>query len=188
MSYQIDQSGKIENTAKKTVLAWSNDTCGAVILSAKNKRRLQESFRAIGAPRLFIEYVFAALLVMLLKSCPATLVTIDLEYPKSNKIIESLIKPFITSMIRWKSIGKQSRAHDIAYKVYRGKLNIGSSISGEEVWKIVKISGVFLKEKTGGRLKIGLSPTNRRSAPASVKSLTKAFFKVKQKKDRVSAD
>jgi len=61
MTYQIDQSGKIEQTEKYTVLALSNENHFAVILSAKNKRRLQEMFRILGAPRLFIDYVFAAL-------------------------------------------------------------------------------------------------------------------------------
>ena len=65
--YELDQSGKIEDTARKTVLAFSNDHLGAITLSAKDKRRLQELFREIGAPKLFIYYVFSALIILLLK-------------------------------------------------------------------------------------------------------------------------
>ncbi len=153
MSIQIDQSGKIEDTAHKTILAFSNGSKNAVILSARDKRKLQKMFRDLGAPRLFIEYVFAALLVILLRSCKARVVTVDLEYPKSNRIIESLIKPFTDIEVRWSYIGKSSPAHDVAYKVFTDKLKIGQRVSIAEIIKIVTISGIFLKEKSRWALK-----------------------------------
>ena len=178
MKYEIDQSGKIEQTEKHTVLAFSNGTKGAVILSAKNKRRLQEMFRQIGAPRIFVDYVFAALLAILLKSCKAQTVTVDLEYPKSTKIIESLIDPFVKAEIRWDYIGKNSAAHDIAYKVYTEKLRVGRMVSVREIWRIVNLSGKFLKEKTGGHLNLTTLRRNRRSAPVSVTRLAQKRKKV----------
>ena len=181
MTCQIDQSGKIEDTAKDTVIAISNEKQYAVILSAKNKRRLQEVFRAIGAPRLFVEYVFSALLVLLLKRTRISRVVVDLEYPRSTKTIESLLKPHVETSIDWKLLGKDSKAHDVAYKVYKGKLSIGVKISVQEVWNVVSISGEFLQKKTGGRLKIGLSPTNRRSAPVYIQSIAKKYKKSRRK-------
>lgn len=58
MNYQIDQSGKIEQTNKDTVLAAANEENKAVILPVKEKRRLQEWFRQIGLPEVFIDAVF----------------------------------------------------------------------------------------------------------------------------------
>ena len=51
MGIEVDQSGKIEATSRLAVLAFSNDKSGAVLLSAKDKRRLQERFRKIGTSR-----------------------------------------------------------------------------------------------------------------------------------------
>lgn len=182
MNYQIDQSGKVEDTAKMTVLAAANDERHAIFITARDKRRLQETFRSIGAPRLFVEYVFSALLVILLRRCTHPVVTVDLEYPKSTRVIESLIGPFTKTEIRWSNIGKRSAAHDTAYKVYVGKLPIGIRVSMKEVWTIVRVSGVFVKEKTGGRLKTGLSPANRRSAPVSELNVPPDHLHVKKSK------
>jgi len=59
--YQIDQSGKIEQTNKVTIVAFSNDKSGSVMLSASDKRALQEIYRKAGKPRVFPTQVFAAL-------------------------------------------------------------------------------------------------------------------------------
>jgi len=164
--YELDQSGKIEDTARKTVLAFSNDHLGAITLSAKDKRRLQELFREIGAPKLFIYYVFSALIILLLKPQKISKIIIDIEYPGHEKTIESLIAKELISEIEWKKIGKNSTAHNVAYRVFSNKLKLGRTASAKEVWSLAK-------KITGGRLKIRLSPTNRRSAPVSKIIVTK---------------
>src|SRR3989344_5097556 len=166
MKVEVDQSGKIEDTSKLTVLAFSNDKTGAIILSAKDKRRLQEKFREVGAPRLFVDYVFSSLLILLLKSLKSTKVVVDLEYPGHTEINESLVKLKVDVDIEWRSIGKSSKAHDIAYKVYCGKLKIGKRVKAEQIWRLSK-------KITGGYLKTGLSPANRYSAPVNKKMLAK---------------
>lgn len=81
-----------------------------------------------------MDYVFAALLALLLKSVPTDEVYVDLEYPKSTKIIESLVKPVSEITIHWTLVGKNSPAHDIAYKIYVGKeTRLGRVVSIEEV-------------------------------------------------------
>lgn len=173
MKYQIDQSGKIEQTNINTVLAYSNDNVGAVILRAKDKRKLQEMFREVAAPRLFINYTFSALIICLLKPLKISHVTVDKEYTGNERIIGSLVKAEITTEIDWKYIGKSSKAHNVAYKVFSKKLAIGKYINAEEIWKLAK-------KITGGYLKTGLSPANRYSAPVN-----KYMLLLKNKKSRV---
>lgn len=171
MKYQIDQSGKIEDTAKHTVIAYSNDEIGAVLLPASEKRKLQNMFRLVGKPQIFIYLVFAALISILisskLKQTVNPIFIIDIEYPSHDKTIHSMIEIFTGNklQVRWQPIGKSSKAHDIAYKVFKKKLKIAKVISADMVWRLVI-------KRAGGRLNLGLSPKNRRSAPATKISLT----------------
>lgn len=48
MTYQIDQSGKIEQTAQDTILAYANSTEYALRIPKKLKRKIQELFRVNG--------------------------------------------------------------------------------------------------------------------------------------------
>src|SRR3989344_1342304 len=114
MTYQIDQSGKIEETAKKTVLGMANDHSHAVILSSKAKRRLQEWFRRHGIPTLFVDITFSSLIFLLWKSSPEkiTSITVDVEYPGHTTTISSMVDVLTEKflVITWKHIGKHSPA------------------------------------------------------------------------------
>lgn len=176
MKYQIDQSGKIEQTDKNTVLGAVNGQTYAIILQAKDKRRLQEIFRRLGTPQIFIDTVFATCLYLLIKQLPKTnKAKVDIEYPGHTKIIDNFIKRLSNDkiIVEWIRVGKSSKAHDIAYKVYRGKLKIGKRLTTETVWKEAK-------KIAGGYLKTGLSPANRHSAPANRHNIAKKKGKVKK--------
>lgn len=67
MNYQIDQSGKIEQTNKRTVIALSNFVQATIMLKAKDKRDLQEIYRLAGKPKVFSTQVFAALTYLLIE-------------------------------------------------------------------------------------------------------------------------
>jgi hypothetical protein len=164
MNYQIDQSGKVEQTNKDTVVAYSNSKIGAVILTKKEKRHLQELFRRTGMPALFVDTTFAILIYLLIKNIPNRKWIVDIEYPGHTKIVEGMYDSLSKKTVdfHWKLIGKSSPAHDVAYKVYVGKLKIGKRITAEEIWKLAK-------KIAGGYLKTGLSPANRHSAPANKK-------------------
>ncbi len=167
MAIQIDQSGKIEDTSHSTVLAASNSVKFSIVLSAKEKRRLQQKFRKIGYPRLFIDYVFAALLYILFTEVKRSQYIVDTEYTGHTKIVENLLKFILTdASIIWKQIGKGSPAHDLAYKTFSEKIKPNVTSNAEEIWKLIT-------KKAGGRLNTGLSPANRRSAPALKKIITK---------------
>ena len=58
MRIEIDQSIKVEQTGKDTVLGVANDISCAVVLPGKVKRKLQEEFRRSGRPRLFINRLY----------------------------------------------------------------------------------------------------------------------------------
>lgn len=168
MTYLIDQSGKIEDTAKDTVIACANGSKYAILVPAREKRRLQEYFRLIGKPRLFIDITFAIIVSILtekVKSSPVF--TVDEEYPGHTEIIEQFIILFASKSlsIRWQKIGKNSSAHDIAYKTYKRKRLPEQRLSADELWKLVT-------KKAGGYLNFGLSPKNRYSAPATKKTIS----------------
>lgn len=83
MKVEIDQSVKIEQTNKGTVLAFSNEEEYAILIPGKVKRKLQELFREKGRPRLFISRTFAAGITLLLQNHLPKFqkIVIDLEYP-----------------------------------------------------------------------------------------------------------
>lgn len=60
MVYQIDQSGKIENTSVDTVLCISNGKWFSVLIKAKTKREIQKFFRRRGQNRNYVLFTFCA--------------------------------------------------------------------------------------------------------------------------------
>ena len=182
MTYFIDQSGKIEDTAKDTVLAAVNENDTAVILSAKDKRRLQENFRILGKPQLFVDAVFAAVLHFLVKKLTRRgRICVDIEYPGHTKIIEKIVNQLADKDVglEWVLVGKSSRAHDVAYKVFKKKLKMGKKLTAVEIWNQAN-------KIAGGRLNAGLSPANRRSAPAADRTI--AELRKKSRRKRSSFD
>ena len=182
--YQIDQSGKVEDTRCHTVIACVNGLQRSVLLPAREKRKLLEWFRVSGKPRLFVDFVFSTLVYLLIKpmiSHSLKTFVVDIEYPGRTQIITRIIQEFshTTLLLRWELVGKSSRAHDIAYKTYKKKIKATRVISGEEIWRLTK-------KIAGGRLNAGLSPANRRSAPANIHNISKKqpFVKEGQKKNK----
>lgn len=141
MRIEIDQSGKIEDTSKPTVLALSNDQKFTVILSASDKKLLQDMFREFfHKKRIFVYQVFSALLFILITSAKIKKgVTIDKEYPTK----ESLIIRYCLEMCRRKNIqefplnfghvGKSSGAHSLAYKTFKGILKPNKKTSFDAI-------------------------------------------------------
>ena len=129
MHIEIDQSGKIENTSKDTVVAFSNKICRSILLPARDKRVIQTAFRSIGKPRVFVYKTFALLIFLLIKPYvhKITTMVIDTEYPGWEHLIKDYllremrrVRPgFNRGDIVFARIGKKSRAHKIAYRVAR---------------------------------------------------------------------
>ena len=130
MHIEVDQSGKIGDTAVPTVLALSNDMSSTLWISAAAKRECVRQLRQRGkGPALFYMELFAAALFLLLRSHlnRLDLVVIDVEYPGHEATIRGLllnriwrIRPdFPKETNTFGHIGKKSRAHAKALAVYR---------------------------------------------------------------------
>lgn len=153
MKCQIDQSNKVEQTEKDTVIALANGIKFTIMIRSKDKRAIQNEFKLRGKPRNFIVFTFSALLVFLLRKVdPVVPVIIDLEYKSSEPVIwdrlieySRLLKYELNrSLIIFKSVGKKSPAHKLAGKVAAGKQNPDLRISSDEIMKLI-----FPNKKTG---------------------------------------
>ncbi len=135
MSFLIDQSGKIEQTNKNTVVAIANSIHATIILKAKDKRDLQDIYREAGKPRVFPVQVFSALTYLLIEKAKIVegkivegIVYIDKEYPGHEDLIKSYISQLIIKRgkvrlepenIRFKLVGKTSNVHSVGYKAFK---------------------------------------------------------------------
>ena len=151
MKIEIDQSGKIENTNRKTIIAFSNGKKGALVISAKDKKAVQKYFRVIGKPRLFVHVTFVALVYLLIKDYikDHDQIIIDREYPGYDKLIIQLLKSLLKSgtntervSVSVTQIGRKSSAHDLAWRELQFRLQkIAKRVDYNKVIKVIKKSG-----------------------------------------------
>ena len=131
---QVDQSVKIEQTSRDTVLAFSDDIQRAIRIPARVKREVLAGLKARGkrAPTTQL-MVFAAGLFLLLRDIAQNLgtVTIDQEYPGREADIRGMLLRFMQEragltinkeVIVFGQVGKKSKAHERAWRVYRGEI------------------------------------------------------------------
>lgn len=135
MKIEIDQSGKVEQTAQKTVIG---DSLGnSVFLTAKDKRKIQEVYRLAARPNVFVYETFAILTALLIKKTfnNTNIYIVDLEYPGHEHLVQGLIKKFLNKMnvrlsihqIRFEKVGKKSMAHKTA------NFSFKSTLKGERI-------------------------------------------------------
>lgn len=146
MKIEIDQSGKIESTNRLTVIAFSNRHGKSLLITAKDKKSIQSIFRKINQPRIFISQVFAAAVYYLVKDELKNINTIiiDNEYMGHEKYIKKLIIKFLENdniktdkvQIYFRSIGKKSKAHDVAYKAFKTK-RASYKLTSKQILQIV---------------------------------------------------
>jgi len=150
--YQIDQSGKIENTAKDTIICLANGTWDAVKISAKVKRKVQEIFRRRGEPRKFVLLTFCAGLALLLKrNQKVGRVVIDKEYfgkePVIRKLLDKMLVGLSDPVIEFGLVGKHSSAHLLGREVALGRKKIKCEISVEDILSEIKRTEVERRQK-----------------------------------------
>lgn len=147
MRIEIDQSGKIEYTTHDTVVAFSNHKSKTVFIQKKDKRAIQKICRKYKQSSIFIYKTFASLIYLLIKDDLKEIqqIIIDQEYEGH----ESEIKHFLLQIIRkanknfpkdniiFKQIGKKSRAHILAYKVYQKQAKADIIIKADELIKYI---------------------------------------------------
>jgi len=140
---EVDQSGKIEKTAKDTALAFSDDIAHSILIPAAVKRAALSKLRQQRYPdRMIYLRMFSAGLFLLLRDHLTQIrqITIDPEYPGWEAETKGMLLRYVRGIYPdwWKEkivferIGKKSRAHEEALQVYRGKKLPGRKISLEE--------------------------------------------------------
>lgn len=145
IKYQIDQSGKIEQTNKDTVVALSNDHDLAIMIKAKTKRIIQQWFRDEKRQRFFPYLTFAALLAILIKmESPTKRVEIDREYFGNEDLILERVTTYLKLLgvekhlpLEWGHVGKTSNAHNLGSKVARNKVKSDKVINLEEIMELL---------------------------------------------------
>lgn len=142
--YQIDQSGKIENTAKTTYIALANGKTLIIRVSSVEKRKLIKTIRELRRPhKTYIYQIFAALVFILLKEEKIQQVVIDTEYPghqaSIKEVLVQLFQRFRKDMpeINFGFVGKKSNAHIAANEAYRKKRQIDITIKAEDILKLL---------------------------------------------------
>ena len=181
--YQIDQSGKIEQTSLDTIVAIANGKSYCVILPKKIKRLLQEEFRMRKKPRMFIYDTFCALLVIiLLKVKPVTAVFIDKEYFGNEDVIKAKILEYISKItnsdyipdIDFTLVGKSSQAHKLAAKVGNKQIAPDKVVTLEAISTIlwpIKKTGYSVISRTEGNLTQDWIPGGRKPSRSLSKKL-----------------
>jgi hypothetical protein len=141
----VDQSGKVENTELKTVVAYSNGTSKSIVISGADKRRLQRVFRSISKPHVFVYKVFSCLIFLLLKEEMKSIdeVVIDREYTGREDLIIKYLVEFMRrggddlnpDCISFEEIGKKNRAHGRAIATFRGNLKPDIIVTSDKLIK-----------------------------------------------------
>lgn len=143
MIIEIDQSGKIENTSKLTVVAYANGKSRSILISAVEKRKLVKIMRVHDYPRqIFVLKIFAGMIFLLLKNEQCHEVVIDKEYTGHDGIIKDILRSLFVKTesempdIKFMRIGKKSDAHKTALAVYRGKRKPDIIVRADNILRI----------------------------------------------------
>lgn len=142
MKYEVDQSGRIEETNRPTIISIANKNYSySVKIDSKIKRSIQKKFQIIGKPKMFSVYGFASGVIILIKKSKVknSVVTVDVEYDGYNKILKEIFEKYLDSSIEFRfiSIGKKSPAHIVAYSVFKNKANPNYLIKIQEIEKLM---------------------------------------------------
>lgn len=173
MRFEIDQSGKVEQTERDTAVALTNDKNHAVFLKKTEKRILQKFFKNTQNPGFFPYLTFAALLAILIKEAkPKNKVIIDREYFGHEDLILEKTENYLSALgfsksfsLEFGHVGKLSTAHQFAYLVARKKEGF-KSVSAKKIMEIIlgisrTLSGK-IKKSVNNRLTQECLPGDRR--------------------------
>ncbi|RJP47636.1 MAG: hypothetical protein C4584_00145 [Armatimonadetes bacterium] len=128
MTYQIDQSIKIENTNKTSYVCLANGKIIIISISSKEKRELKLYFRKLEKPLIFKLFTFSVLCAKIIIKTKVGSVAIDTEYSGHERQIKSFIlqifrmEDFKEPIISFTQVGKKSPAHLGAYKALGTKI------------------------------------------------------------------
>ncbi|MFH1354514.1 MAG: hypothetical protein ABIH36_04530 [bacterium] len=126
--FEVDQSVRIEELNRDTIIGLANEEHAFTFKVPRGvKRRLYETFRREGKPKLFGPRVFASAVALTIVRSGFRIqeLIIDLEYPGYDEQIIEIISGFFPSvMVVFTSIGKNSPAHEAAHFTYKRRLKV----------------------------------------------------------------
>lgn len=135
MRVEVDQSIKIEQTSRDTVLAAANDIKRCVLLKASTKRKLIQLLREENIlPEIFYPKIFCAALFILLKPLlnKTQEFIIDEEYTGKERQMKVLLNEYarkskvlpIARRVTFHRVGKKSPAHELANEARKKRSNV----------------------------------------------------------------
>lgn len=144
MQVQIDQSGKIEDSNRLTIVAFANGKVKSLKISAVEKQKLIKIMRELDHPKkTFIFKIFAGLIFLLVKSDKIQELIIDKEYPGHEGIIKDVLSNLFRKIynkvpnIEFSEIGKKNQAHIKAIAVFKGKEKPDIIVRADDVLNIL---------------------------------------------------
>lgn len=148
MHVEVDQSGKIEDTQKDTVLAFSNGRSKSILIPAQIKRDIIIFFHRKGiSGKTFYLRIFSItlFLLFLLKDYISIFHTvyIDKEYMGKEAVIKQYLLQIFernnisiySDQIQFTLIGKKSLAHYLAISIFRKNVLPDKTITFEDIVK-----------------------------------------------------
>jgi len=146
MDADVDQSGRVDQTNKPTVVAVANGISFSIWISASEKRKLIQAIKRRKpqwSTSLTHVMVFSALLYFLLREHIERIgvVTIDTEYPGHEGVIKNRILTLCRNdglrvfpdQIDFQQVGKKSPSHDLAWGVYTSRLKPDLVLTADKV-------------------------------------------------------
>lgn len=144
MIYQIDQSGKIEQTNRPTIVALANGKSKTLKISAIEKQRLIKTMLELDYPQKnYTHKIFGAMIFLLLYRSKITDVLIDTEYSGHSASIKEIVMQLfqktqaICPEISFGYIGKKSNAHHLAIEIFRNKKKADIIILGKDILRVL---------------------------------------------------
>lgn len=147
MPHHIDQSGKIEDTNKLTVIAFANGKVKSLKITAVEKQKLIKVMREMDYPKkVFIFKIFACLIYVLLKDekwHSGDALIIDREYKGHEGIIKDVLLHLFRETnngepaIQFSEVGRKSLAHLKAIAVFRGEVKPDIIVKAGDVLSIL---------------------------------------------------
>lgn len=151
MRIEIDQSVRIDNTQKDTILAFSNRINKSVRIPVKVKRKCLKILRDRGiAPKNIYLKLFAAGLFILIRNHINQISTLVIDTEFSDRQSQQFIKMTLFKKLQstdsrimldditFRRIGKESEAHKKAYNTHKGKVIADYKVKTKELLELVQ--------------------------------------------------
>ncbi|MEK6983476.1 MAG: hypothetical protein AABX33_02800 [Nanoarchaeota archaeon] len=146
MHIEVDQSGKIEQLDKNTVIAFSNKNQYSVLITKEIKKDIFNLYKGKVKDlryRLFCIGIYYCLKDYIKEK---ELITICFEYQGKENLIKSFLLDYLRGdnakidpkIIRFGVIGKHSNAHAVAIDVFRGNRKPNKILPLNEIEKWLK--------------------------------------------------